>query len=88
MKLKRPSFGITVLNWISGFVLIISIVLLLATCHHCYPELEQDVYTVFAGMEESPVREAFHVLAEGLEAGEPVKETFHQTVQVLIGKKD
>lgn len=71
-------------TFFSGVYLLAAVVLLLCVCGYCYPQARQ----VFAGLEESPVRQAFGTLAEGLEAGEPVRTTMTDAVQVLIGQKD
>jgi len=71
-------------TFFSGVYLLAAVVLLLCVCGYCYPQTRQ----VFAGLEESPVRQAFGTLAEGLEAGEPVRTTMTDAVQVLIGQKD
>ncbi len=72
----------------SGLALLLSVICLLAVCNYCYPDLEHKARAILGGMEDSPVRQAFHTMAEGLEAGEPVKQTLAESVQVLLGKTD
>ena len=72
--------------FLSGLALLLSVVCLLAVCHYCYPDAERTIREVLGGMKDGPARQAFHTMAEGLEAGEPVKQTISETVQVLFGK--
>ncbi len=74
--------------FLSGLALLLSVVCLLAVCHYCYPNIEEKAKEVLGGMKDSSARQAFHTMAEGLEAGEPVKQTLSETVQVLFGKAD
>ena len=74
--------------FISGLALLISVVCLFAVCHYCYPEVEQKAREVLRGLDDNPARQAFQTMAEGLESGEPVKQTVAETVQVLFGKTD
>ncbi len=86
MESNKREGGLPV--FLSGLALLLSVVCLLAVCHYCYPDVEQKAREVLSGMEDSPARQAFHTMAEGLEAGEPVKQTIAETVQVLFGKAD
>lgn len=76
---KRSKFA----SWLSGAYLLVSILLLLWVCGICYPQVRHLVI----GEENSPVRQAFGILAEGLEAGEPVRETVAESLQILIGRE-
>ena len=59
--------------------------LLIGVCGYCYPALEQRVRQAIAGDGDSPVREAFGVLADGLGEGKPVKDTLAESYGVLTG---
>lgn len=76
------------LNFFSGLYVLIALVLLLWVCSCCYPAFREKAQEVFVGLEDGTVRRAFGTLAEGLENGEPVKETFAETAQVLLGETD
>ena len=69
----------------STISLLFAVAALLAVFRYCYPELERDVRNVIGGLEISPVRQAFHTMADGLEGGAPIKETVQETVKVLFG---
>ena len=64
--------------------LLSAVVLLLAVCGYCYPAVEQWTQAVIAGAEDSPVKEAFHVLSDGLESGVPWKEAASSSFSVLV----
>lgn len=68
--------------------LLAAICLLLGVCGYCYPALGQWADAVIAGREDSPVREAFNTLSDGLEAGIPLKEAAQTSFAVLIGDAD
>jgi len=36
-------------------------------------------------LETSPIRQAFYAISDGLEAGEPIKETMKDASKVLFG---
>ena len=65
--------------------LLVAISLLLGVCGYCYPSMRNWTQSVIAGAEDSPVREAFHVLSEGLEDGVPLKDAAQASLSVLIG---
>lgn len=71
--------------FLSGISVLLSLLALLAVIRYCYPEVEQDLRHIVSGLESSPVRQAFHTMADGLGAGEPIKETMKETAQVLFG---
>ena len=77
----KPSKFVSLL---SGTYLLASLLLLLWVCGYCYPQARE----VFAGMEDGPVRQAFGTLADGLEAGEPIRETMTEAAQVLFDWED
>lgn len=74
-----------VCSWIS---LAISIAALVLVCRNCCPELGGELRRVLGGLEDSPVRQAFSVMADGLGSGAPVKDTMRDTAQVLFGSAD
>lgn len=80
--LKDPCRFVSFLSCIS---VIFSFVALLLVVRYCCPELEENLRNVIGGVDTAPVRQAFHVMADGLEAGIPVKETVKEAVQVFIG---
>lgn len=79
-KKKSPKLA----AFFSGLYVLAALLLLLGVCGHCYPSLRQKAKEVFAGLEDGAVRQAFGTLAEGLENGEPVRDTLAQSVQVLL----
>ncbi len=74
--------------FLSGVYVLAALLLLLGVCGHCYPAVEEKLKEVVTGEETSPVRQAFGVLADGLESGDPIRETVADTVQVLFGTED
>jgi hypothetical protein len=75
MEKKKGAAG-----FISAVYLLGALVLLLWVCGNCCPRVRQMV----VGLDGSPIRDAFGVLSEGLESGEPVRETMGRTVQVFF----
>lgn len=73
------------LSAVTGLLAIAALVLLLSLCHYCYPELEHQVRQVLSGIETGPARQAFHLIADGLEQGASVKETIKASIEVLFG---
>lgn len=73
---------------LSTLSLLVSILALVLVCHSCCPELNQQLRRLVGGLEDSPVRQAFSVMADGLGSGAPVKQTMEETAQVLFGKED
>ena len=67
-------------RFLSGIYLLGALILLLWVCGNCCPQLRR----VITGMEDSPLRQAFGVLSEGLESGVPVRDTVERTVQVFF----
>lgn len=68
--------------------LLTAIVLLLSVCGYCYPAINEWTQSVFTGAEDNPVREAFHVLSDGLETGVPWKEAAMTSFSVLVDHAD
>lgn len=79
---KKRESGFAV--FFSGLCVLAALTLLLNVCGRCYPAMYQQIRTVFTGMEDGPVQRAFETLADGLENGEPVRETLAQTAQILL----
>ena len=72
-------------SFLSVISVIFSFVALLLVVRYCYPELEENLRNVIGGVDTAPVRQAFHIMADGLEAGLPIKETVREAVQILVG---
>lgn len=73
--------------FLSGLCVLGAVALLLTVCGYCYPSVRTELQEVLAGLEHGAVRQAFGTLAEGLESGEPIRETLSETVQVLLHEK-
>ena len=71
----------------SAIYLLLSVCLLVGVCMHCYPQAEEKLRQAIVGVADSPVKEAFSVLAEGLGESRPVKEVLGESYEVLIGEK-
>lgn len=80
--------GSNLATFLSLLYVAAALVLLLGVCGWCYPEFSQRAKEVLGGWENGQVRQAFSTLAEGLEAGEPVKETLSQSFEVLLGEEN
>ena len=80
--------GLFLAGFCSVVYLIVAVGLLLGVCGYCYPSAGQWIKAVVVGAEDSPVRTAFNVLSDGLEAGTPLKEAARDSVAVLIGDAD
>ncbi len=74
-------------SFISAVYLVAAACLLFCVCAHCYPDAGQKLRQAIAGAADSPVREAFSVLAEGLGESRPVKEVLSESYEVLVGEK-
>lgn len=77
---ERGSRAATVLSY--GAVLG-ALWLLLSVCGRCYPGVESWLRETLAGVETGPAREAFSVLAQELEQGEPVREALEASVAIF-----
>jgi len=84
--MKHSDRGSWVASGISGICVLAAIVLLLKVCGNCYPEMVRVVRDVLGGVDNSPVREAFRVMEDGLEAGASIRDTVKETVQVIFEK--
>ena len=75
-------------SWVMGICsivyLMVAICLLLGVCGYCYPAIGTWSKMIISGAEDSPVREAFHVLSDGLQSGAPIKDTALESLQVLF----
>jgi len=67
----------------SVIYLLFAICLILGVCGRFYPEIGEKLRTVIEGSAESPVREAFGVLTEGLGKNEDVKDVLSRSYEVL-----
>lgn len=83
MEQKRKSSFLVVL--FSTFYLLAALGLLLGVCGYCYPETGQWVQKVVAGVQDSPIRQAFGVLSDGLETGQTLKDAAQASFSVLMG---
>ena len=83
MENKQTESGLK--TFLSTIYILVALCLLVVVCIYCYPTVGQEVREIIGGWEDSPVREAFGTLADGLEAGLPVKETVAASFEVLIG---
>ena len=70
---------------VSIVYLIFAISLLFGVCGYCYPQIGEKMREVIGGAEDSPVREAFGVLADGFVEYRPAKEVIAQSYEVLTG---
>ena len=70
---------------LSGISVILSLTALLLVIRYCCPDLEQDIRNVLGGENAALFRQAFHVVADGLETGVPVREMTKEAVRVLFG---
>lgn len=82
---KKRGHGLA--DFISGLCVLGALILLLSVCSHCYPSVHQQVQELLGGMENGSVRQAFDVLADGLERGEPVREALAETADILFHEK-
>ena len=73
------------MSFLSGISVILSFLALLLVVRYCCPELEEDIRSVIGGVDTAPVRQAFHVIADGLEAGMPIRDTVKSAVQIFVG---
>ena len=80
--------GSGIATFLSILYVAAALALLLGVCGWCYPEFSQRAKEVLRGWENGQVRQAFSTLAEGLEAGEPVKETLSESIEVLLGEEN
>ena len=83
MDKARKSGGFKTLA--SIVYLIFAISLLFGVCGYCYPQIGEKMKAVVGGAEDSPVREAFGVLAEGFVEYQPAKEVVARSYEVLTG---
>lgn len=86
MESNNQENGMSV--FLSGLALFLSVICLLSVCHYCYPDMEQKAREILGGVKDNAARQAFHIMAEGLEEGDPVKQTISETAKVLFGKAD
>lgn len=81
MKQTREKTGIA--GIISYGLILAALWLLVTVCGRCYPQTEQWLREQMTGLENTPVREAFGVLTEGLEEGKPIQQVLHDSAMVF-----
>ena len=86
MEEKKKGSGVA--TFFAIVYMLVALCLLLGVCGYCYPSFGQRLRETAGGWDDSPVRQAFGNLADGLEAGEPVKEAFAAAFEVLTGETD
>ncbi len=86
MEEKQKGSGAA--TFFSVLYIVAAICLLLGVCSHCYPAVGRELRLVIGGWEDSAVRQAFGTLADRLGEGEPVKEAFAESFEVLTGEKN
>lgn len=84
MEEKQKRSGLA--TFFSILYVLAAVCMLLGVCSYCYPAVGQELRKAAAGWEDSPVRQAFGTLTEGLEEGKPVKETVAASFEVLTGE--
>lgn len=85
--MERSKKGSRLASLVSGLCVLAALMLLLLVCGYCYPSMQDTCREVLGGMEDGAVQQAFNVLADGLQNGEPVKETFSQSMEILFHEK-
>lgn len=85
--MNKKSSGSTWAAFFSGLCVLGALALLLVVCTKCYPNVHRKVQELFSGVDTGPVRQAFGVLAEGLEEGDPIRQTLRETVDTLFHEK-
>jgi len=71
---------------LSTVYLLLAVCILLGVCGYCYPKVGEKARQVIAGATDSPMREAFGVLTDGLSQNRPVKEVLSQSYEVFKGE--
>lgn len=84
----KKTFGEKFAGIISGCCLVAAAIMLLYVCSHCYPQLGNYGRKLLFGVDDSPAREAFSVLADSLEDGNSIKDSFVRLYEVLFGAEN
>ena len=84
---KQTKVGSALTALLSGLFVVAALVLLLCVCGYCYPSVQDTFKEMLAGAKGGAVQQAFDVLADGLQSGESVRETFSETIEVLFYEK-
>jgi len=84
----KKTFGEKFAGNISGCCLVAAAVMLLYVCSHCYPQLGNYGRKLLFGVDNSPAKEAFSVLADSLEDGNSIKDSFVRSYEVLVGAEN
>lgn len=82
--MEQRKKGSAIATCLSLLYVAVALALLLGVCGYCYPEFAHKARQVLGGWEDGAVQQAFGTLADGLEAGRPVKETLSDTVEVFF----
>lgn len=86
--MEEKEKGSRLAAFFSVLYVLAALCLLLGVCGYCYPAFGQGLRQVIGGWEDSSVRQAFGTFADGLQAGEPVKDVFAASFEVLKGEAD
>ena len=86
--MEEKKKGSKLAAFFSTVYLLAALCLLLGVVGRCFPSVEQRLRTMLTGWEDNPLQEAFHTLADGLEAGLPVGETVEASIEVLFPHAD
>lgn len=84
MEEKKKGSGLA--TFFSVLYILAALCLLMGVLGICYPAFGQEVRHAIGGWENSSIRQAFGTLADGLEAGEPVKDVVAESFEVLTGE--
>ncbi len=82
--MEQRKKGSAIATCLSLIYVAVAVALLLGVCGYCYPEFAQKARQVIGGWEDGAVQQAFGTLADGLEAGRPVKETLSDAAEVFF----
>lgn len=86
MEEKQKGSGAA--TFFSVLYIVAALCLLLGVCSYCYPAVGRELRQVLGGWENSAVRQAFGTLTDRLGNGEPVREAFAASFEVLTGEAD
>ena len=84
--MKEPKKAHKIKTALSAVYLLLAVCILLGVCSYCYPQIGQKARQIIAGATDSPAREAFGVLTDGLSESRPVREVLARSYEVLTGE--
>lgn len=84
----KMTIGEKLAGIISGCCLFAAAAMLLYVCSHCYPQLGNYGRELLFGVDNSPAIEAFSVLADSLEDGNSIRDSFARSYEVLVGAEN